>query len=173
MKTKLQLKKKFPSVHVVHVWKYEPLLSFERMGTLTEIKWRITFSKNWYQVTSLGDTQSSLNLCSKFLQDDDEPKIFRKQKVGFKGQKALHYTENYACELLYHTPGPCIMWIHLMRNSISARFQNQWLLFLTFWLTSTLFKEYNITLKPFQNKKGQKNLRYPTKKQSFSLEKHH
>ena len=26
-------------------------------------------------------------------------------------------------------------------------------------------------LKPFQNKKGQKNLRYPTKKQSFCLEK--
>ena len=26
-------------------------------------------------------------------------------------------------------------------------------------------------LKPLQNKKGQKNLRYPTKKQSFSLEK--
>ena len=24
-------------------------------------------------------------------------------------------------------------------------------------------------VKPFQNKKGQKNLRYPTKKQSFSL----
>ena len=27
------------------------------------------------------------------------------------------------------------------------------------------------SLKPFQNKKGQKHLRYPTKKQSFSLEK--
>ena len=80
-------------MHVVHVWKYEPLLSFERMGTLTEIKWRITFSKNWYQVTSLGDTQSSLNLCSKFLQDDDEPKVIRIQKVGFKGQNALHWTE--------------------------------------------------------------------------------
>ena len=29
----------------------------------------------------------------------------------------------------------------------------------------------NIMVKPFQNKKGQKNLRYPTKKQYFSLEK--
>jgi hypothetical protein len=28
-----------------------------------------------------------------------------------------------------------------------------------------------ILVKPYQNKKGQKYLRYPTKKQSFSLEK--
>ena len=31
--------------------------------------------------------------------------------------------------------------------------------------------EHTNLLKPFQNKKGQKILRYPTKKQSFSLEK--
>ena len=37
---------------------------------------------------------------------------------------------------------------------------------------NTLLKiKIKIELKPFQNKKGQTNLRYPTKKQPFSLEK--
>ena len=31
--------------------------------------------------------------------------------------------------------------------------------------------EKNTKAPPFKNKKGQKNFRYPTKKQSFSLEK--
>jgi hypothetical protein len=39
------------------------------------------------------------------------------------------------------------------------------------WQNYMNYKRLMLLLKPFQNKKRQKNLRYPTKKQSFSKEK--